>query len=56
MPEINWVEAWSIVARGVGLVFLIMTLLAVITALMGRLVQSAEAKKKAAAKAERGEK
>lgn len=52
MAGVNWAEAWSIVGRGVGVVFAIMSLLAIITSLMGRIIQKSEAKRKAAAKAE----
>jgi Na+-transporting methylmalonyl-CoA/oxaloacetate decarboxylase gamma subunit len=47
MASVDWAQAWSIVARGIGLVFGIMILLAAITSLMGRIVQKAEARKKA---------
>ncbi len=48
MASVDWASAWSIVARGIGLVFGIMILLAIITSIMGRLVQSSEARKKKA--------
>jgi len=47
MGGIDWPQAWSIVARGIGLVFGIMILLAVVTDLMGRVIRRAEARKKA---------
>ena len=47
MTGVDWAAAWSIVARGIGLVFGIMILLALITSFMGRIVQRAEAAKKA---------
>ncbi len=47
MANVDWAAAWSIVARGLGLVFGIMILLALITDLTGRIVRKAEARKKA---------
>ena len=47
MGGVDWPQAWSIVARGIGLVFGIMILLAVVTSLMGRIIQGAKAGKKA---------
>lgn len=47
MNEVDWGQAWSIVGRGIGLVFAIMILLATITHTMGKIVQKMEAKKKA---------
>lgn len=48
MANVDWAQAWSIVGRGIGLVFGIMILLAIITSLMGRIVQSSQARKKKA--------
>ena len=48
MANVDWASAWSIVGRGIGLVFGIMILLAVITSVMGRVIQTAEARKKKA--------
>ncbi len=56
MVNVDWSQAWSIVGRGIGLVFLIMCLLAAVTSLMGRIIQRFEAKKKTAAEAEGGDK
>ena len=47
MASVDWAQAWSIVARGIGLVFGIMILLAVITDIMGRIIQGAQRRKKA---------
>ena len=47
MASVDWATAWSIVGRGIGLVFGIMILLAFITSLMGRIIQKSEARKKA---------
>ncbi|MBW2618588.1 MAG: OadG family protein [Deltaproteobacteria bacterium] len=51
MESVEWSQAWLVVARGLGLVFAIMCLLAVVTWILGRVFQGIEAKKKAAAKA-----
>lgn len=56
MPEVNWTEAWSIVGRGIGLVFIIMILLATLTHFMGKLVGRYEAAKKAREEAAGGDK
>ncbi|MBW1711617.1 MAG: OadG family protein [Deltaproteobacteria bacterium] len=48
MADVDWPLAWSIVARGIGLVFGIMLLLAGITSILGRIMQRAEPRKKAA--------
>ena len=47
MADVDWPLAWSIVARGIGLVFGIMLLLAGITSIMGRIMQKVQGKKKA---------
>lgn len=47
----DWGQAFSIVGGGLLVVFLIMSLLAVATSLMGKYFTAREAKKKAAAKA-----
>ncbi len=47
MASVDWAVAWSIVARGIGLVFGIMILLAAITEIMGRVVQGSQSRKKA---------
>jgi len=49
-PPVDWGEAFRIVGGGVLVVFLIMSLLAVATTIMGKIFTSREAKKKAAAK------
>lgn len=51
MEPVDWGQAWGIVGGGVLVVFLIMSLLASITSLLGRIVQGYEAKKKAQAAA-----
>ena len=56
MSEVNCAEAWSIVGRGLGLVFLIMILLATMTHFMGKVVGKYEATKKAKEEAAGGKK
>jgi len=48
---VNWGQAFRIVGGGILVVFLIMSLLAVATTIMGKIFTAREAKKKAAAKA-----
>ena len=48
-PPVDWGEAFRIVGGGVLVVFLIMSLLAVATTLMGKIFMAREARKKAAA-------
>ena len=49
----RWPEALRMIASGLGIVFFIMILLAVITTYVGKVVQSMEKKKKAAEKAKK---
>jgi len=51
---VDWGHAFGIVGGGLLVVFLIMSLLAVATSLMGKIFTSREAKRKAAAKAKEG--
>ena len=51
---VDWGQAFRIVGGGVLVVFLIMSLLALSTSLMGKYFTAREAKKKAAAKAKEG--
>ncbi|MCF8041570.1 MAG: OadG family protein [Desulfarculaceae bacterium] len=48
---VDWGEAFRIVGGGLLVVFLIMSLLAVATTIMGKIFMAREAKKKAEAKA-----
>ncbi|MBU1156223.1 MAG: OadG family protein [Proteobacteria bacterium] len=48
-PPIDWGEAFRIVGSGLLVVFLIMSLLAVATSLMGKIFTARDARKKAAA-------
>lgn len=50
-PPVDWGEAFRIVGGGILVVFLIMSLLAVATTIMGKMFASYDAKKKAAAAA-----
>ena len=50
-PATDWGEAFRIVGGGILVVFLIMSLLAIATSIMGKIFTAREAKKKAAAKA-----
>jgi len=52
MESVDWVFTWSVVLRGIGLVFGIMILLALITHFLGIILQGVEARRKAQAKAE----
>ena len=52
MAEVNWGEAFRIVGGGLVVVFLIMSLLAIATTIMGKIFSGLEARKKAKAKAE----
>ena len=51
---VDWAQAFRIVGGGIFVVFLIMTLLAVATSIMGKIFTGMEAKKKEAAKAAAG--
>ncbi|RJX32254.1 MAG: hypothetical protein C4525_10935 [Desulfarculus sp.] len=55
MQPTDWGQAFSIVGGGLLAVFFIMTLLALITGLMGRIFTRIEARKQAAQKAAEGE-
>ncbi len=50
-PATDWGQAWTIVGGGLMAVFIIMTLLAASTHLMGKLFQGVERRKKERAKA-----
>ncbi|BEQ16443.1 OadG family transporter subunit [Desulfoferula mesophila] len=52
-PPVDWGQAFSIVGGGLLVVFLIMSLLALATSLMGKIFTAREAKKKAAAAAQK---
>lgn len=53
MGNVDWSQAWSIVGRGIGVVFFIMCLLAGLTWLMGRIIQRIEAAKPVADEAKK---
>ncbi|KIX15377.1 OadG family protein [Dethiosulfatarculus sandiegensis] len=55
MEPVNWGHAFQIVLGGVVAVFVIMTLLALSTHFMGKLVQGYEKRKKEKAKTEEAE-
>lgn len=48
MEPVDWGQAWSIVFGGITAVFFIMSMLALITHLMGKIFQGIEKRKKAA--------
>lgn len=52
-PPVDWGEAFRIVGGGLLVVFLIMSLLAIATTVMGKIFTAREAKKKAVATAQR---
>ncbi len=52
---VDWGQAFRIVGGGIVVVFVIMSLLAVSTMIMGKIFTGIEARKKAAAKAAEGE-
>ena len=55
MEPVDWGQAWSIVFGGVIAVFFIMSMLALITHLMGKIFQGIEKRKKAVEAASGGE-